>query len=646
MKQRHIDATHQVSRERIYQRGETTVSDVSSNELDEIIALKKNRRQTGVDAPPSLMTLNQTEITKLQRLVGNRRTQTMLQRRRHRPSTAHVGGDASQGQTLEDNLGGTIAPGRGGYSRRMLALTGPAADDLSNLYVHAELTNVVPNTIPIEAQKSIRAAEKERFEANAGDFFNTPFTTENWQKAATWVDVHHYQIQQHKTDEEAKFQRFNAWVPRANGFFTSLRRLEAMQNMLGVNNPEAMASTLEQGINDAFEVAQRAQNAVDTGRPGVQTIDTPSADDSVTALSDEIMLAGNRMNTAYQEFQRNLLEERRQEIYHEGDEDRTRQQQIQEIIQFSRNVGKTIDVTMSVVSGAPAAIANATTAAHRAEATFNAARNRRLLNRNQRPRYNPTYVTVDSDGNLIVRNVQTGMDRPAEGGEQIPTPQSEGLPELPTSVADVLGGVTEFIYSAELHDINQRLQQIINRCNVIDQVSRAMEIRTRAEKFRDALNDYALLCNQLQHRIAARRQEYLEMGSQLDQFAHNDPASREAGLAPSSGMERFATIMTVVGQIREVLAVGSGALQGFDTPAEFERWANHIGYTREAEPPRNDIRLLQMPDEEWEAMNQVYAQIVRHHSNVGELIRIFGTLDERVTLLLTALHQGGGSGEH
>ncbi len=593
--------------------------------------------------------------TRINQNQGNQYLQRMLE---HRPSNLsgviqrkngrrtsgaqHVGGDPGNVTFLSlpgGRLGETLAPGEAGYSRQMLSETSAAAEALSGNYEDMLIANVVPNFEGLERQLKVRAKEKQGFQEKAGDWMNTPSTTRRYTEVANWCQNHMNTIENDRRDEDAKLQAYNAWVPRANSFYTSLTRLDAMQDMLGVSDPRAMASALTDGLRQAQEVGQRAQLAHDMGR-NTETLDVPAADNTILGMSNETTQAAREMNTAYLGFQQNDLSQRAASIKQEGAQDETRLREINEIKQFVRNVGKTVDVTMAVVSGAPTAIATASTTVARAEASLSAYRNRRQIIAGGRPTHNPTYVTTNEKGEMIVRNVQTGMDRPIQGGEQTQSPDSSF--SLPTSVSDLLGGMADFIYASEVREINSRLEQIKSRIAASNYAQEMAATTERIQRFQNALNNFALKCTELQRRMAQRRQSYLEFGIQLDNFARKDQASKQAGQAPGPGEERFATIMTVVAQVRETLTVGQGINQGFDNPGTYRSWAQGIESNRSLSYPRSDVTDFHVPEQEWHALDQVYGQVSRTSYNINQVNDIFSSVEMQARTLISTLHQGGG----
>ena len=461
-------------------------------------------------------------------LAIQRQPATATKKQEKQGPTGHVGGETDSITFLPGAGDSVLAPGEAGYSIRMLGETSAAADKktAAGVYADAHLHNVVPYVAEIDKQLKQRAADKQRLLDEVSGWAG-PSTNKRYTDTADWCQTHMEHMEADRSAEEEKCAQFNAWVPRANGFFTSLTRLEAMQDMLGVKDPASMASALTQGLKDAEAIGERAQFAHAGGKG--ETLDVPAPDESLTALSNQTTQAAREMNTAWLGFQQNALADRETATNAEGDADRKRMGEINEVKAFVRSVGKTVDVTMSVVSGAPSAVATATSVIHRGEATLNAHRNKKQIMSGERPTHNPTYVTVNEKGDMIVRNVQTGMDRPIEGGEQTATPEVPFA--LPTSVSDLLGTIADFAYASEVKEINMRLEAIKSRCAAIEGVSELLKIRERAQHFQDKLNAFALSCAELQNRMAQRRQTYLNFGIQLDNFARKDAFPREATAA-------------------------------------------------------------------------------------------------------------------
>jgi hypothetical protein len=317
--------------------------------------------------------------------------------------------------------------------------------------------------------------------------------------------------------------------------------------------------------------------------------------------------------------------------------------------QIIHNIGGMVDTTMSVVSGAPAAIQNVSSTVRQGEAALNAARNRRQIVSGQRPTHNPTYLTTDAQGNMIVRNVQTNVDRDAVSGATSATPASDPV-ALPVTVTAILDNIATFVYLKEVRQINVHLESIKTRLAAIQGAQAFLGMVEATDGFQTALNDYARLCNEMQDRLAARRDAYLKFGEQLDKFARMNRETMQNGQAPDEGQEKFAQIMTVVGQLREVITLGRGAVGGFDNPSALRDFVGTIASNRAAVPPpvnyRISLRQMAITPGEMEGFQSIYNQVGGFNSRYQAITTLFGPLDAQANAIMASLSPGGGSGRY
>ena len=550
--------------------------------------------------------------------------------------------------TLDNGVGGQVTTGEAGFSRRMLLETNAAANALDG-WKDVQLRNVLPAVHMAAWQGKQRVREhKEQLEMVSGTFMGSTLgsvTADNsHQAAAAFCLEHATQIHTDATDEDHKFAAYNSWVPRANGYFSSLMRLHAQEKMLGVTDPGALVNQLLKGIGDMSQVAVRMQIAGDNGL--AQPLHAPVVDGTLEQATSETTQAGHELGGAHLGFQKHLLDVEKDSTNHEGDKDSARLAQINENKEFVRNVGKTIDTSMAVIDGAPAAVATATTGMNKFGATLGAAANKKQIMNGMRTTHNPTYIAMDAHGNQVVRNVQTGMDRTMEskpGAPYVhtPTPESEGV-TVPTNVSDVFGKIVDFAYAGEVKKINFHLETIKTRCAIIQSVSAANETKIQIQVFQDALNNFALKCAELQKRMEARRQQYLEFGVQLDNFARGDQGSKKAGLAPGKGGERYASIMTMVSTVREVLSVGRGAKASFDSTSELKVWARGIYDRRErTDDGRSDLSFMQMPGDELQRLVDMHEQVRTFEESYDRENSRLSAVDAAAQQALGTLGQGG-----
>jgi hypothetical protein len=592
-------------------------------------------------------------------------TSAVVQRQRRAPTAptahvggAHVGGEPGNWTFLTDPSGATLAPGDHGYSGAMLDALPDAADALAGNYESMLLRDVAPSFGGLQQQIETRGREVAKFEQLMEGNWWEPrpaVVVRMYREAKDWSERHMKTIQDDRWKQEQRFAAFNAWVPGANDFYTSLTRLDAMQDMLGVSDPRAMASALVTGLRDAGQVAARFQLGA-AGNTSVAnpnaTLDVPPADRSLVQMFNEAIQVAQEMNTAWLGFHQTILSERAADVDAQGDLTRQQLEQIDKTKETIRSIGSTIDTTMSVVRGAQAGIANARQVMAHGEAQLNAFRNQRRIIRGERPLHNPTYLTSNEEGEMVVRNVQTGTDRtfrtqddgsvhiqrgPAGAGPSI------GMP----SVGGALGALTDFIYYDEVRQLNRTLDEIQAEVNSLQASGKKMEMLRLTNTFRDAVNNFARVVNNLPQRMAERRQAYWKFGLQLDQYARQDPQSRTSGQSPGRNEERYATIMVAASAVREVLAIGNGSTQGIFSPTEFITWARAVRSNRRGtRPPRRDITTFDLSEDEAIALVQVYTQLNNFNHNVGQLNEIFGPVESAASGLMQQVHRGGGSGAY
>jgi hypothetical protein len=292
------------------------------------------------------------------------------------------------------------------------------------------------------------------------------------------------------------------------------------------------------------------------------------------------------------------------------------------------------------------------------EAQVNAMRNRKQILKGGRPTHNPTYLTTNEKGDMVVANAYTGMQKGADG-EATAIPES-GL-KLPTSVENIMGDITEFVYAKEVKEIQMRLQAISDRVSSVKKWNEKAEVQAKILAFQNALAEFARQCNELQERIAARRNAYLDFGVQLDRFARANKELKSQGLGTGKGAERYTTIMTVAGQIREVLSLGRNAGGGgMPTRAELGTWWRAAHERREssaayshrrdpmANPPFWVVPSFPLTPGEVTAIKSMYEQSGRFEATIKAVTEMLGPVDAAASSLFTdaRVSPGGGTGRY
>ena len=551
----------------------------------------------------------------------------------------HVGGDSDKMTFLPNpvNHDEAIGPGEGGFSRQMLDMAGEKAGEIPDFYADKRLRNILPNFEAIDRQTKVISSLKNKAEDD--DSVWAPGSVrKHYQLTAKMRQQDLETIESDRASQQEKFTQYNAWVPRANGYYSTTLRLDGMMDTLGISNPLAMKNALIKGVGDAQQIGLMAQQAFDKGEKGSEMLPTPPVDGTVNEASKEAIVATQEMNAAYLGFQTTLLTERKKGINAEGDGDRTRLGEIEQVKATVAGIGKTIDLTMSVVQGAPGAIASASEKVSRVGAQYGAMKNRRAALDGKKQTHNPTYMSVDDDGNMVVRNMQTNIDTSVDDdGKTTKKASPEPDIQFPTSVGGVLETITDFAYYFEVRDINRRLEQIKNRCDAVDNASELVAIKQKVETFQTALNNFAQKCNALQKRIAQRRQSYLEFGVALDRFAQQSKVAKGKGIGTEKGGEKYATILTLTGQIREIMSLGKGVAGSIDSPRKLYDWVNQTIDNRNAMPKIN------MTQPEGQAMVDMYESVRSFNGDVNKFNNFFGDLDDAAAGMFASLHQGSDS---
>jgi len=597
------------------------------------------------------LAMRQRGIVQMQRKDGNQAVRRYLETPALgdvQRDVSAVGGTQSEAVPLQRPGGAPgqmLVPGAAGYSRAMLAEVPAMANDLNSAMAPNLLRNAVFNYTGLDAQIRIRSLERTPLLESAGDFFNTPSTTKRYQDAADWAQGHIDTMQHDKTLMDQKAANYNAWVPRANGFFTSATRFGAMQGLLGATDNNSMVTALRQGLTEAQSVGQRMQGAY-AGNARTEQLTVPPADNTVQESIAGVSLASQHLNDKWLGWKSKVdLVSQETTANAEGTTDRARMTEINEVKAAVHQIGGMVDTTMSVVSGAPAAIQNVSNTVNRAEAQLNASRNRSQILNGGRPTHNPTYLTTDGKGNMIVRNMQTGTDRDPVTNAATASPEGPGL-ALPTSVSAILDNITTFVYAGEVRRINQHLEQIKSRVSSIQGDQKLTALLQVTSEFQTALNEYAQRCNDMQNRLAQRRNAYLQFGEQLDRFAASDRESQRGGQAPQKGQERYAQIMTVISQLRELMTIARGVSGGFDSPAAFRQFYNTIKDDREHAPPRTNMHYMHVTPDEQMGFDSIYAQVSALTAQIRVINDLLGPLDAQAATVFTALSPGGGQGAY
>lgn len=566
----------------------------------------------------------------LARELGGR-PQLIQTRRPRRPSLDYVGGDAESAMALSSPTGDTLQAGESGYAVEMLRNAGDVAAEFEDQAEPLLLERVAaPSFSMLDRRLRELSRRKAEDAEEAENGWSLPSIREMYRSRSETLGNWVTDLTRQREQEMIKLNRYNGWTGVANGFVASLSRFDAMQKMLGIDNQEQFAAQMQAGLTDANDLAARAGAAFGNNGDHAR-LTAPDAADTVTGASQQVNQAAGVVSTAYTEFRTILNGQRIEALEAEGEPLRGRLRSIEEVRSFLRNVGGVVDTSMSVITKAPAHVANAATAISRTRAGFNAARNRRAVMRGGEASHDATYVTVNEAGDQIVRNLGTQTDTNMSSGEESAMPAT-GL-SLPTGVADVIDKVSGLVYGEEIRRINLQLEALTTQIGAINQANEYDRLLAIQGRFRDAINDFAIKCTELQRVLGERRDEYLRLGQELDNFARRDAQARREGDAPGRGQERFATILTMVAGLRESLAVGRGAAAGFDSPEAFQDWLRTFA------EERSRMATEIAPDEQ-ESLLSIRRQLGQFHSNMALVEQMYGGIDSQAGELMALMHPG------
>jgi hypothetical protein len=506
-----------------------------------------------------------------------------------------VGGGVKQITYVPSGTGKTgdvIAPGEGGYARRMLVDVAERGASLAGGAAQLRLSRVEPDFTGLRKRLDWAVEKAEEHDEEGEHWYTSVTWTKRHEATSKALKSHQELLETQQSFERQKFAEFNAWVPRANDMLASAGRLDAMQAMLGISDPAAMVTAVRQQLGTAETLAVQAQNRFARGEAGGVDFAVPVLDASVQSAEAEVSDAAREMRVSWLGLEQNVLAKRAEETRKEGEAAEKKLKEVEEIKAFVRDVAKTVEISLSLMEGA-AAIGEATTAAELKKA---------------------------------------GLKTAKDVG-------------IPTSIEGVAGSIVDFIYYDEVRKLKRTLDMVKARCDAISGAAAAMEIRRKAEDFEAKVDAFALKSVQLQSRVIARQLAYLRLGEQLDAAARTDPDLKRAGTALPKGKERFATVLLVASQIRELLAIAEGARQGFDSPEEFRGWALNLDQER-----RTPSTFGELVDNWWGGLSKeerlslglVLGQLQGFHHNVDVIHKVLDPVDQAADQLIKALSGGQG----
>jgi hypothetical protein len=387
--------------------------------------------------------------------------------------------------------------------------------------------------------------------------------------------------------------------------FTSYNAFVPLGNSLVRQLTRVEAQKLMLGISDDAAMTQALIDGMDDARTvgvraqksfdknvGKDSIEAPQAASSVDGSAAKTRDAAALMDTAYVDFQQVLLAEEAKAIKGSGKEAEARLAEINEVRDFLKSVAKTVDFAHGPLRKAPEKIANAIS--------------------------NPASLAPSAEG-------------------------------ATTAVFD-------FIYYEEVTKLTRILDNINGRIEKKNLVKEFAKVSAQTKAYKAAIGAFATAARDLQRALHDRRTQYRELGTKLDRFAQDDPTSRKEGLAPQKGGDRYATMLSLVVELRQAVALarfvksGMPALEGGGDTGEYKApawksWAqgiiknrSHASYV----PFSMSHPRVRMPEAEQQALEEVYKYLQISDLICRETISRYSGVDAAAGTLMERL--GGSSG--
>ena len=549
-------------------------------------------------------------LLRLQRGHGNQYASRLVSRAsvardRKRPTAGEsVGAERGEATFMPGAPGeesATLGVGDKGFTLQMLKELPKAAGKTFGYYKDAHLTTVSLDFKGLDKQSDHCATKVREEQDELDSFFGLPPTakrirTENrdyWQQKEN-------QLTHDRGKELDLVQNFNAGVPRANQTFVSLAKLEAMEQMLGVTSPTAMADALVKSLGEAQKLGERVQV-----KKGVGAVKPPEAAAQVTVAAQELTQAQKEMQNAWGAVLKKMMMDHAAELKKKGEDDEKRLGEITEMISSVKKIGQTIDVSMAVMSGGSTMIEGGGGGAPKPSEMMD--------------------LLAEESPNVMDKS---GIAGAKKAGGAIAS--AMGI-DIPTSVGGVLETAAKIYYMGELEEIRKRLAELNIQIAAYQKEAEAIGLKKDIDAFARAVDKFQLKSEVLQKAMHDRTLAYLMLGEQLDAEARKDPKAK-AG-APGEGEERFATVMTTTAAVREVLAMAEGAKAGFAIDAAslkqelFEILGNRAG-------------LGGLPEGEDKPLGKMLSQQKSFEANTEALKKDLAPIEEQAAKVMTALGAG------
>ena len=518
---------------------------------------------------------------------------------------ASVGNTKGSSTTVAGTYGrekNRIKAGDEGFTVQMLSELPKQATAKLQDGEYAQLTVVKPSFKHLDSKQDAYAAdqkEKAHDSIGWGPTRGPASVEQTYKDREAYWDAKGKQWQDDKKTSHQLAEAFNVGVPRANQTFLSYAKLQAMRGMLGANDDKTMNEAVVKSLEEAHVIAAAA-----IAKPGGP--DVPAANQQVTSTTSIVRDSQRSLQTKWLAVQRKLFVDEQTALHALGAKDRDRETEIKANIEFLSNVGKVIDLSMTTMSGGAKMTEGESTEPTKSQ------------------------IADMADGEKADVKDKSGSATAKSLGSKYAS--TAGF-EVPTSASGALETVGKVVYYKELEEIRKSLARLEARKGFRQQVVEGLKAQQELEEFKNALESYQTAVTNQQLAMIERQFAYVRFGQQVDAAARKDPQAKES--APGAGKERFATVMAVTAAVREVLAMGYGALQGFG-PARSPAVSRHF------HAAKNNRLPLGWPEEEAEVLRSMYHQLKQFEADIKTLTERFRPIEEKAAQVMTGLRGGAG----
>ncbi len=563
-------------------------------------------------------TPGQAAILQLQRTQGNAATVQRINKKDEDSSEPvqqnYVGGNAEL-TTNVDRYGAeggeTVAAGQTGYSVSLLSAVDKYSEDFRTIpkleTTVLDLTGVDNQIIGLRNDDAnLREELAGGFMPDMGNGYSKGFKKQQQKWAGESVKF----LENNKASEEEYWKRYNTWIPRANQYYDSFTRLEAMKFYLGVDDVTAMPPALIQGLQDAALLGQRHLGQ------GDDKLLKMLAGESLTSKSNEVNEAGNEMMKSWQTWKSQIdLMEEADAVKATGEGDAKRLEEINAL------KGKVAGVTG------------------------------RINNIMTFSKSNAEYLMKDEVSlEDTFSNVNSGI-KAMGGTTQLPT-EFTGVGNIVARAGEAVNLGVELYFEKEVKEITATLESINGHLESLGWVSERIERDAANQDVVDNIKDYGKKLKSMEDVATQRRRDYLALGTTLDAMSQSEETGKKSSKkGEKGGKERYAQIMLVVSQVREMLQLGrlanSGATEAANniSPAEIAKFYSGLRKNR------NNLRLefrptrdISVTASESALEDTIYANVDAFLKHFAEQNALFRMVDKEAGKTISTFV--GGSGDY